>query len=302
MAVVEIPPGPFPGPSITNDLLTVSVFLNSPPLVRRRVEQISEINFVTPQLFGKGPDTNAGAVAYDQVTKNDLYLTRSASKIAPGAEFPLGTDELPIPKIASIDKWGERVKIPLEAVIRDNWGAVDRAFTKLANTIVQKVDQVGIQTLKDAPTLDYTFNATWAGSDINAILEGLIGARRKSIQTKMGYRPNTLILNTEKADRLFVAAVNTDKKLFGEQAQADKIINGYVGRLLNFDIFATEEIDAADSGWLVEKGVVGDISDERPLNTKSYYRDENESWFVQGSRSFVPYVTDPNAAIELIGI
>jgi hypothetical protein len=301
MATVDLYPGPPPTPTITGDIMSVSVLLNSPPLVQRTIEELTESRFVTPQIFGRGPDTTAGAVAYDQVTANDRFLSRDVSKIAPGAEFPLGTDEMPTPLIAAVDKWGERVKIPLEAELRNNSGLTRRAFKKIANTIVRKVDAVGIAALQAAPTLDYTFDATWGSSDIDAIMEGLIEARLKSTKTEMGYHLDTVLLNNTQASRLLVAAMATSKKLLGEQAQEGLVRNGFIGRILDFDIYATEAI-AENHGWFLEKGVVGDISDERPLNTTSYYRPENESWYVQGSRSFVPYVTDPLAAVELIGI
>lgn len=302
MAVVDITPGLQPTPTVTNQNMTVSVFLNNPPLVQRSLNDLTNERLVTPQLYGRGPDTTAGAVAYDQLTANDLYLTRDVAKIAPGAQFPRTTDEVPVPLIAAIDKWGTEEKIPKEVELRNNFSKVSRTMTKIANTIVRKVDVVGLQALKDADTLDYTFSATWAASDINAIIAGLIGARLKSIQTKMGYRPDTLLLNTTHSARLLTAAIDTGKKLFGEFEQASVVRNGYVGRLMGFDIFESDQLEDDEPGWLIERGRIGEISNETDLFTDVYYDKSCQSWIVQGSRSFVPYVTDPLAAVELIGI
>ncbi len=298
MATVDFFPGPPNAPTIAGENLTVSTLLNTPPLVKRVIEDLTESRFVSSRIFGPGPNTNAGAVAYDQVTANDRFLTRDVKEIAPGAEFPLLTDEVPTPKIASVAKHGGRIKIPNETVIRNNRSATTRAFTKLSNTIIRKSDRVAMQALEDAPTLEYPFDATWAASDINAILAGLLEAREMSTTLEMGYYPDTVIINQTLATRLLIAAIATDKKLFGENGQEDVVRSGYLGRILDMDFWVTEELDN-DEGWMVQAGIVGDIADETPLNTKAYWWEPNESWYVQGSRSFVPYVTDPYAAIHL---
>lgn len=299
MPLVDVVPAPPAPPSILNDIESISVFLNTPAYVQRSIQDLTLLKFLTPILFGQGPAATSGAVAYDQVTQNDLFTGRDVSKIAPGAEYPILTVQAPTPKMALVDKWGGRVQIFDETVRRGNFNAVLKAFTKLGNTIVRKADTQGLAVLAAAPTLTYGFSATWASSTFAAIIDGLIAAKQLVEQQQMGYVVDTLVLSLSEANRLLSLAIQN--KALGEVAQAELVHAGDIGQILGFDIFATA-LQAQGSGYFLARKQIGDFSDEVPLTTKSYREEETDSQWVQGSRSFTAYVTDPKACVTLTGM
>lgn len=300
MPTVEITQGPPGSPTITDDIESISVFLRTPPYVQRRMESLLTQRFLTPQIFSRGPNATGGAVVYDQVTANDLFLGRDVQNIVPGAEIPLLTEAKPTPKVAAVDKYGGRVKISQEAVDRNDYGRLNRALTQLENTIVKKVDTQGMAVLNAAPLLTYAFPATFAAATTSfQIIDYLLAAKLLGVQTEMPYTYGTLLLNPKQALRM--QGLGIKDKLLGEQAQENIVRGSTIGRILDFDIYMSNYVPDGTGYW-IDRNQIGAISDEVPLATASYYREEYESWFVQGTRRFVPYVTDPLAGIKMTGL
>lgn len=291
---------PFPpaAPTITNDILSISAFLNNPAYVQRVVNDLSLQRFMSDMIFGAGPDAPSGAIQFDQVTTSDLYLTRDVKPIAPGGEYPILTDQLPTPLVAATTKWGGRVHITDEDVRRNRVDVVRRALTKLRNTIVRKVDNVGLATLNAAPILSYAFSGVWTNTATD-IFAGLVNAKLLVDTLDMGYTVDTLIINP--ASVAAMLARSDIRTAFGPTAQEAIVRGADIGEILGLTVYQTNRI-AAGSGFLLQRGMVGGIANEVPLNTKTYRQDNSDKVWIQGGRQFVPYVTDPKACIRLSGL
>lgn len=299
MPLVDISPYPPAPPSISTDVKSVSVFLQNSPYVQRRLQDLTNQRFIADIIFGRGPAATGGAVQYDQLTAADLFLSREIQPIEPGGEYAWLTAQQPTPSIAAVSKWGGRLQISDEALRRQNFNVVERELTKLGNNIVRKVDAVAIATLTaTSAKLTYAFSATWSGTPAG-ILPGLLAAKLQVDQQDMGYTVDTLVLNPAQATTLLSYEITA--KLLGETAQADLVRTGYLGNVLGLDIFQSNRVTAG-TGHLLQRGVVGSISDEVPLASKTYREEHRDTTVVQGGRIFVPYVTDPKAYTYLTGL
>lgn len=298
MPLVDIVPSPPAAPTITNDIQSVSVFLQNPAFVQARMMQLTDQKFVGDFIFSKGPAAPGGAVAYNQNTTNDLFLSRDVKPIAPGAEYPLLTDTIPTPLIALIRKWGGRIEIYDEDISRNRVDVLGRELNKLANTMVRKVDTVAIKALNDAVTQTYAFSTQWSSSSTD-IISGLTQAQLIPELLDLPYELNTLIVNPTNRQQFFSSlAINKNLGLLAEEAL---VRTGFIGTILGFNIFVTNRVPAG-TAYLVERGQVGSVSDEGAAGSKTYRQEDSDKVFVQAWRKFVPFVTDPLAAVKLTGL
>lgn len=295
VAVSPYPPAP---PVVNGSLITVDAFLQSPTRVLRVLQNLTLQRFIADLIFGPGPRATGGAVIYDQVTENDLFLTRDVQQIAPGAEFPNLTDEAPTPKMAAVAKWGGRVFVTYEQRDRNDLNVLNREMTKLSNTIVRKVDTVAIAALAASPHLAFV-GTDWTAAADNVILSQLVDAFALVNDPDMGYQVDTVLLNpTQAADMLKNKSL---RDALGPTAQEAIVRGASLGRLLNADFYSSNRVTAG-TAWALMRRTVGGISDEQPLAQRTYDQPENERIWTQASRRLVPYVTDPLCVVQLTGI
>lgn len=291
---------PFPQPPGTVDAqgnVTVRALLNNPLRVQRIVRNMANERFVADLVFGPGPNATGGAVLYDQVSANDLYLARDVQTIEPGGQYPTLTDEAPVPKMAAVAKWGGRVFVTDEARDRNRWDTAARQLTKLVNTIVRKVDAVAILALRAAPTR-VMVGADWSVL-ANDPLAQLIDAIALVNGAGLGYEVDTVVLHDNQAADLLKRKDFRDN--LGPSAQEAIVRNANLGRILNLDFVKTDRLNPGEA-FLLQRRIVGSIHDEAPLATKTYRQEDSDKTWVQGSRRLVPTVTDPLAVVHLTGI
>jgi hypothetical protein len=289
------PPAP-PVVSATN-LITVSLFLNSPARVQRSIETLAYQRFVADLVFGMGPNANGGAVIYDQLADGMLFLDRDVQEIAPGDEFPLLVGSAPVPLVAIARKWGGEVMVTDEEARRDNRNVLARELVRLRNTIIRKVDTLAMAALRAAPTNTMTASGSWAVAATDIIAD-LAQAIENVTSKDLGYEPNTVLINPAQEVALLKDA---DIRTALPRERTDvPIATGNLGRLMGQDFVVSNRINAGEV-FVLERGTVGGISDEVPLYTRPIHDDRREVTFLHGARVTVPYVTDPLAATRITG-
>jgi hypothetical protein len=299
MPNIALPPTPPAPPSVdANGIITISALLQNPARVRRVVQNLAYQRFIADVIFAGGPQATGGAVLYDQIDTNDLFLSRDVQPIAPGGEFPDLTDVIPVPKLAAVGKWGGRAKITDEQRDRNAYDVLVRELTKLRNTIVRKVDNVAIAALNAAPIQAMT-GADWTNT-ANDPLAQLVAARQLVDEIDMGYEADTVLINPiQEAD--FLSRSDIRRALNPAPSEDAIIRGGNVGQILSFEILKSNRVPAG-TAYVMQRKIVGGISDEVPLNTKTYREEEIESTWIQGSRRLVPYVTDPLACVKITSV
>lgn len=290
---------PPPPPSVTGETISVSAYLQNPTRVTRIVQALAAQRFVADLIFGPGPAVTGGAVQYDQIDRNDLFLDRDVEAIRPGAEYPILSDTAPAPKMAAVTKWGGRVFVTDENRDRNRYDVLNRELTKLANTIIRKVDTVAIAALDAAPIRSIASAFTWSAGTGEQIVGQLVDARVLVDDADMGYVVDTVLVNPAGEAALLKKKEFRDA-LQGSQTSAI-LRDATVGRVLTMDFFKTNRVPAG-TAYVLQRRIVGGISDEAPLATKTYRQEDSDKTWVQGARRLVPYVTDPLAVVKITGI
>jgi hypothetical protein len=288
---------PLPAPSYSDNTLTVSRFLVDTPLVEKVLTNMALQRMFADQIFDTGPRTDSGSVAYSQVTtEGSYYTTRDVQQIAPGTEFPnLGIDEETL-LVATVAKWGGRYGIPYEAIQSDRRDLLNRALTKIANTVARKVDVQALAAMNAAPILTAAASGDWstANTDILGDLQTAISAIEN---LDMGYSPNTVILNPAQA-----LDIRKDADIRGAMPRETTTNNCLWARDLDgiagLSYYVSNRCPAG-TVYVFQSKMLGSISDANPFYSRVVDKPETEEKIVMAARRFVPYVTDPKCCFKI---
>jgi hypothetical protein len=126
-------------PTISGDFVTASRFLNSTPLVARRLRTLAEQRFVGQRVLSGRATTTSGSLQLEQ--SESMYSDRPVEVVSPGGEYPLTTLSTgPIQQV-STQKWGEDSEFYDEALSRmGGMGSVERGLTKMVNQAAKNID------------------------------------------------------------------------------------------------------------------------------------------------------------------
>lgn len=296
-----VPASPFPpvAPTISGRLITVDEFLRNPPFVQRAIMELTTQRFVSDVIFSAGPPADGGAVIYNQVSAVDLFLTRDVKEIAPGSEFPILTGPEFVPLVALAKKYGGEVFLTDEEVRRDRRDILNRETIRLRNTIIRKVDTLGMAALRAAPTTAQTASASWAVSTTD-IIGDLVVAAGAIDALDLGYVADTVLVNPAQ-ETAMLKQKNIRDALPRENFGGEPLIRtGNLGRLLGMDFIVSNRVNAGEV-WVLQRKIVGGISDEVPMYARPIREDRRERVFIHGARVPTIYVTDPLAVVRITG-
>lgn len=286
-------------PSISGSAITLETWLNNPARVQKAITDLTAERFLADRIYATGPQATAGAVVYDQVTEAELYTTRDVQAIGEGAAFPmLGTGE-GAPKVALVTKWGGALPFSYEAIRRDRRDLLGRGLTRLRNTIVRKVDAVGMAALNAAPVHTMAASGDWttAATDIISDVET---ARSTVEEADLGYEITAAIINPAQALD-FRKDADIRAALPRETPAANMLGARDLSGFLRIPNWYVSNRQTAGTVHLLAEGEIGGISDELPLYSRTIDEQMRERYVVQAARIPVPYVTDPKAAIKVTG-
>lgn len=294
MPTVPFPPAP---PVVNGTTITVSQFLTNPARVQRAIQDLTLQRFVTDVVFGAGPTATGGAVVYDQVTANDLYLRDDVQEIEPGGEFPLLGDTDAGPLVAIARKYGGEVPITDEQARRDNRNILNRQMTKLRNTIVKRTDTVAMAALRAAPLITQVASGDWslAATDI---VSDLATAANAISRLDLGYVADTVLIAPDQ--ELDLLKDKDIRDALPRERDDSLIRTGNLGRLMGLDFVVSNRILPGEVFVLMRR-VIGGVSDEVPLYARPIPEPRRERTFIHGARVVTPYVTDPKAGVRITG-
>ena len=298
---IVYPPGP---PTYSGDLVTVSRFLNSPSVVARRVTDLAENRFIGDVLLTGRTDVSGGAVAF--TTDDQLYTDRAVEQVSPGGEYPqTGISEGTIQAV-KVSKWGQDVPITDEAIKRDNFSAVEKALTRLVNTQIKNSDSICLSLIASQVTATQAVtDGIWSTS--TKILRDIMLAKAQVRALNKGFDPNVLVVDD--TTWAYLASDPTVAGIRARESSANPVYTGDFMTIAGLTILSTPNLPAAGA-WVVDTNALGGIADEKlgggyqggTIETKTIRQEENDQWIARARRSFVPYVTNPGAAIKITGI
>ncbi|GFG74444.1 phage major capsid protein [Mycobacterium botniense] len=208
MPILE-PPGFPTGNLATQDVYSISRYLNDPTTVLRALRLIADQIFIGNKVLTGQFYTKDGSVIYEQI--ESIFAANTPQAVQPGDEYPL----TPVPtgpaQMANVVKWGLDTPITDESIARQNFDVVARAFIKIVNSMVAQIDSVVMSAMVAAITQSVNAGAStiggsspagganWNGSGSNPpkILRDVMFAEELMRSLKQGYRANTVVLDLQ---------------------------------------------------------------------------------------------------------
>lgn len=327
MPILEPPPFPT-GDLSTQDIYSISRYLNDPTMVYRALATIADQIFVGDKILTGQFFTEDGAIIYEQI--ESIFAGRAPKAVEPGGEYPLAPVPTGPAQIASVVKWGLDTIITDESISRQNFDVVSRAFIKIVNSMVQQVDSVVMAATVAAITQQQAAGAKWDGSGSNKpnIIRDIMLAEEKVRGLKQGYKLDTVLcdLNT------FAIALSDPnlaalwpREDFGRGVSAapvfEGINTGFAANLAGKRWLSTPNLPSTPYVAMIDTTVFGAMVDERlpapgyvgaqnsgtddagrsMIQVKTMREDKNDKWRIRCRRTTTPIVIEPLAAIEITG-
>lgn len=294
---VEHPLGP---PRVTGSEITVDIALNQPTRVTSMIMDLTLQRFISDRLFTSAGGVTGGAIVYDEVTTNELYLDRDVKRVAPGDEFPLVTGVRRAPKIAEPEKWGGKFFFTKEARLRNNVSQFTMRTRQLGNTIVRKINQRAIEVIEASITAS---GQSVVGNNWNAVVTAGAGASNASAYPARDFMNIQAMAD---ADELGIVI---DLWLLNpaQWMQLGTIYGqGLVDLLASagISVYVSPRVPAGVA-YAVAQGQVGEMRIEFPLATETAEEGaptlRQRTW-VQSSVSPAMFVNNPFAIFKVTGL
>lgn len=298
---------PYPGavvnplgpPTISGSTFAIDIALQNPTRVLTpMVLDLTVQRFFVDRAFTSAGGVTGGAVIYDITVAPDLYADRDIQRVEPGSEFPEVAFSRRAPAAAIVEKWGGKFRFTDEARDRNLISEFTKAMRQLANTIVRKINQRGVQTLEAFITANSrsVVGVSWGGVNTTYAAGSnwpLFPARDfakadlQAEQEEMDMDYNLWVLNPAEMFNL--------EGIYGDKLGA--LLDSY-----DIDIFVTNRVTAGTAYALAE-GQVGEMRVEAPLSTETW-RDPNgkqQTW-VQSSVRPLMYANNAFAVLKFTGL
>jgi len=292
---------PFGAPSLSGNNITVDLMLREPTRINAYLSDMALRRYFADRIFPNMGGVSGGALVYNQLTKNDLFPTRRAQKVAPGAEFPEVTFDRPEPRTKQVEKRGGKFRVTDEARDRNDLSSIQTEGAKLANDIV---DQLHVQALAELEASiqehsgDLILDATdfsWAEA-----------VEITSEQQTPSLQPAKVFVELQKMAAVFELGTDYNLLVLNPQEEASlKLVYGpqwasFV-QSYGFSTVTTNRV-AAGTAYAVQEGLVGQTRTEQELRTVTYRDEATESTWVQSSIRNVYAVTHPFNVVKVVGL
>ena len=286
----------------------VHEFLRSPAFVARRMQEMTDLSFVTDYLLRGSVDaTGTGAFVVEE--DGPLFVDDAPEVIAPGAEYPLVTAGDVGGALIALRKKGFDSELTDEKISRSPRDELTRFLTRMANTMIRDFDQVGRAAIASKVTQTYT-GAAW--TDAKNIVKDVLKAAAKIEELELGYKPNTVVLKPSAYAEVSAAFINGGAlpRESGNPLLTGSVSFDYMGFTWVKSMYSPTSApflaDADNLGGLGTEDIQspGYSRTDGGIEVKSWRpsgRDDNDSWRVRTRRVAVPYITGPLAALTITG-
>lgn len=291
---------PLAAPVVDGDTITVDTMLQQPTRITAFLQDITLQRFILDRLFSSDGGVTGGAVIYDLLTENELYLDRDVEPVAPGAEFPVVTSSRRAPRVAEVEKFGGKYFFTDEARDRNDQSAFRNENIKLGNTIVRKLNARAVETLDAAITANGGLSE-FVGNDWSAAVPGgsnpslpaatpaadFARAQLLADQRELGVVYNIALVNPVQLNEL--------RLFYGGNLQQMLADNGYD------EVYASNRVPVG-TAYFVAEGQLGEMRLEQPLATETWREAETQRTWVQSSVRPVMFVNNPFAVVRATGL
>lgn len=300
------PPAP---PTISQNLVTVHQLLQSPRRIERALRRLADLRFVSDEILTRELRSAGGAVLYE--TGEAITNEREVEAVAPGAEYPRDTPGTGTASMAAVKKWGQAVFLSDEKIKRSVYAGqeVDRAFRKLINTVISKIDGLTTAAVASAVTATHEAIAPWSADADARMWRDIEMAAAEVVDLNQGFNPDTVLMSTEKGALLMTDRVVAEFRR--REDAANPVYNSMFPRIGKYRIVTTSTGNLpSDDVWVFDSQQLGGMADETELDP-GYARSEQgvqvqterikgrDGWDLWARRLTVPVVLEPASAIRI---
>jgi len=314
---IEFPPA---APTLSGDILSISRFLNNPPLVLRALRTVTDQMFIADKILTGTIQTDSGSVIYEQ--NESIFADRAPQAVAPMSEYPVTSIGTGPANTANTVKWGNDAELSDESISRQKYPVVQRAFRKLANSHVQQIDSVALSAINSAVTQSTACIQPWSGSGTApSILRDLMRAHANIVGLKQGYMPDTVLVGLTTFANVVsdpTLQLLLPREYPGVQTApvAEGLNSSLMRRIGGFTFIASPNLPTSGVATLLDSTVLGSFVDEtlpapgyvggpddaNRLQVKTIREDKNDGWRIRARRIVVPIVQEPAAAWKITGV
>lgn len=295
-------------PTLSNDILTISRFLNNPTAVQRRLRTIAENRFIADALLAGRVE--GSSIVYE--TDESIYTSRAPEIVAPGSQYPRALGPTGTALTAAPPKWGQEIPITDEEVGRFRGQAVERNLQKIVNYLVYTVDTAALAVITTAVTNSIPATAVWDGASANPLID-LLRAKAVVRAQNKGYEPDTVAV-----DDFAYAYLMGNLSLLANLARESGTSVALTGQLLivaGLRVLPTPNLPTVGTAIVVDSTALGSLGYER-IPSPEYQGDPangvetltrrnplgNDEWLVRGRRPVVGFVQEAGAGCKITGM
>lgn len=300
---------PYPVRAKTLTAAEVQEFLRRPALVARRLQEFTDLSFLTDYLLkGSADATGTGAVLVER--EGSLFVDGEPEVVAPDGEYPyvgaadVGADQIPVAKR------GFRHVLTDEKIKRSPNDELRKFFVRASNTMIRNFDSFGRAVIASLAT-DTMAGGAW--TDGKRIVKDVLGAVANREELERGVAATAVVLKP--TQYAVVAGELIGANLMPREA-GNPLLTGarsfsYMGLtwvkslyspwsnptvvdVENLGGVATEDIGSPDFS---RSGAAGDRTGIE-VKTK---RNDRDGWDITIRRVATPYVTGTKAAVQITG-
>lgn len=293
--VIENPLAP---PVITGTTYSIDLALQNPTrVITPQVLDLTRLKFFVDKMYANAGGVTGGAVIYDIVAGGDQFADRDVARVGPGDEFPLVTFSRRAPAAAEVEKWGAKFFFPDEARDRNNLSEWTRAMRQLANTVVRKINQRGVEILEAFISANAR---TVTGNNWSNVNTTYSAGSNYTLFPQRDFARADLIASQEEMEMAYRLWIINPLQLFElEGIYGDKL--GALLSSLNVDIYVTNRV-ADGVAYAVAPNQVGEMRIEKPLGTVTWRVEGREGTWVQSSVRPLMFANNPFAILKFVGL
>ena len=292
---------PLGAPEVVGDEITVDLMLNEPERITQAIIDLTALRLtLVTEMFATPQGARGGAVIFQVLDENAAFTERDVEYVEPANEFPLITGERQPPRTARIAKYGGKDFITDEARDRNDIRVFAQLAQKMANTMVRKTHQRGVDVVNAAIA---EFGRTEAGNNWSAVVVGGSGQT-----TSSAWPDDDFGAAIEKAELDELGYVYDGVGLHPSQMRSLRNIYastaGGAERIFS-DYGLTPNVSTRwpiGTATFYARGMVGGIRTEKPLGTETWREPSTQRTWAQIDARNLFFVDQPLALYRLTGL
>lgn len=298
--------------------VTVNTLVKAPTVIPKRILSMMDQQFLVDAVLRSGNDTQSGAVLFYESTP--LFANADPKVLDEFGEIPTANGYLGKPMVARVVRRALGLRVSKTMQDRNDIDAVNTQVIQIRNTMVRAWEDAFFSALVAAKNVQVlTTDTAWQASgshirkDVNSAkyLIQTAAADGQGGDQKFGYKADTLIIS-EETEMDFLDSDEVTKPYVGNMASENLQFTGTLpNKFLGLDVLTSWRMSsyAPSAALVLQRKLIGGISDERPLQATPLYGEGNgpnggptESFRTDVTRASAIFLDQPLAACFIVGV